>query len=269
MPARRTTGGERTKLRILTGDARLHFAAKQLQELRGLGVVDSQVRRLEHVLPECRFVLRASASFTQVRDKFDELEKALHRAQHVMGKVLRGDHLSSPAYSEVLDRLTRQHFTMKLDGDEPLERTLWRMAADSAMVHRARTDFEARAKHDGGQSRHRTASFYPVQRIHEALVSGWGESHVKGYVGNEPRPKGANAMPPFPHVPSVSASKPFRRIVGICYETITGMKECDPEAAIRNYTRKRASDAAQAKRAKAPSRSANKAKAGTAGYLSF
>ncbi len=99
------------------------------------------------------------------------------------------------------------------------------------------------------QTRHRDADPRIIRWIFEALTAGHGAEHY--ILGREAYPRHGDDWPavdthppPFNFKPSSSEGSPFREVVGICYEAMTGAPR-DPERAIKAFIRQRSRQVGQ------------------------
>jgi hypothetical protein len=176
-------------------------------------------------------MLSSAASLNEVRAEFQRLHEAFQSASTAAVAVLAANAQHTAARYELLNRLIAEQYETGSSLEELLSATQRQIAADLALIERAR------AKLPSEQRRRRTATLLPVQRIHKALVDGWGAAHYVAGAEQDgpPSPVPSSSTSSFPHVPSASPTSPFRQIVGICYEAITGDPEIDPERAIKAY----------------------------------
>lgn len=187
--------------------ASLRFDAEHLRRLAELQVTPEQVDELESVLPQCRAMLRDDPALHDVRDELLRLRKALVSAE---GELARFDSLAErlPAISEALTRVALRDRTGDALGRASTSLVPAIFAIEKALRHLP-----------SEQRRTNRALWGPVRLIAEALARSW------------------TSAKPFPHVPSEghSTKRPFRAVVGICYDAIGETKDSDPLRAIRGY----------------------------------
>ena len=206
-------------------ETNVRFTPEQRVSLKRLDVIDAQIAELEAVLPFARLVLRRSAPLQDVRDELQSLAKEMESAQKRMSRLLEA-HVSSLALHESWDRVWMASFEVNGDGDE-VERASNALTIAQDIVRRAQAELPNK------QRRSNAGTPWPVARIHEALVRGWGKAYVQVRTGDAPAK--AERIPPFPFKLSTDPNSSFRVIVGICYDAIRESQDNDPERAIRAY----------------------------------
>lgn len=214
------------------GDRPLAFSPEQRQALAALGVVPEQIEAVEDVLPECRAAMRTPAPMDDVRGELTKLSRAMDNAARTMSR-LEGAREYQPALLEAFERIQTESF--KLDsivdsaGYDLIERAIDALTFAQACVDRATAGLPT-------EQRRRESPWWPVLRIHQALVLGWELAYYPSRHGKAPSGAAASAQPPFPHVPSMGLKKkPFRRVVSICYDVMRGQYGSDPERQIRAF----------------------------------
>lgn len=100
------------------------------------------------------------------------------------------------------------------------------------------------------QTWHREADPRIIQWIYEDLVAGHGAEYCSLGVGDDWSATGPD-IPPFTIKPSSSPGGPFRKIVSVCYEAMTGDRDADPERAIKAFIKQRAEQIEQREKQRA------------------
>ena len=203
------------------------FSKTQLQELKTLNVLDTQIHYLRQRLVTIRAWRTKSATLTEVRAEFSVLRTGLEAALSASRAVLA----STPelkAISEVHLRLANARVKAGRD-DYPLQDLCAVLERELDLVRAAESTIGTTAR------RFRSAAMQPIAWIESDLEHGWAEAHTgiqlqQGYIN-------LTEMRPFRH--QASRSDPFARIAGICFEACAGVEgDADgfsPEASIKAY----------------------------------
>lgn len=213
-----------------TPRARAHFADRQIAELRRLAVTTEQIEELERVLPGCRTMLGPVPRMADVREELQSLQRALRSASDALARFDAAS-CELPALNEAYHRLLVASWNPNTDGDGYVAEKAIRVLEEVfGWANVAIAELRPRKNE---------APTWPIARIHEALVRGWGRTYYRVFHGTDERSTvdaAAPPPPPFPHVPSSGITSPFRQVVGICYEAVKA-PNTDPEQQIRRYVR--------------------------------
>jgi len=195
------------------------FTQDQRRRLRECGLIDAQIDEVEtFALPICLALLTRPPTMQEVRNELIVVSKALERAHEAMA-ALSSANLAAPGRFEASQRVLMAEYNLQGDGSV-FEKTLAQLVATQAVLNHAQAELPE------GPRRDPAASAMPVNRIDQALLSGF----VKWY-STEDAP-----MPHYMMKPSASPGSDFREIVGLCYEAM-GRQNSDPERAIRAYVK--------------------------------
>lgn len=211
------------------GNAPLVFSAWQRQQLAELQVVPEQIDELERVLPTCRAIRRNPAPMGEVRKDLIRLEKALRCASEELTRFEAAPD-SEPALCEAFTRVQHEAFELSDRGEAT---TAAQMALLPALEAVSRA-LNALPREQRGPR----APWWPVARIHGALVLGWGRAYYPIRQGEAYSVVSAIApAPPFPHLPSTGPTSLFRQVVGICYDLMDDDFMIDPERPIKAFVK--------------------------------
>ena len=204
------------------------FSKVQRQELKGLGVTNDQLVRLEAALRVIAYYSVPAPSLAEVREPLDELIDRARAAASSLESLLRApeqEAARAEAKGRFLQSVYALHpdrcfpdgqsvdFFARRDGrEQEAVRLLGKLREVEEVAAHARKQMPATASRS-------VAHWYPIAYIHEALRHGWVKSTLSR---REPIPA------------SASVTSPFRRIAGICYAAAKAPNH-DPERAIRAY----------------------------------
>lgn len=208
----------------------IRFTPDQRAELLSLGVPAETIERLEHrVLPLARRYLTQDQPRNVILNEFRNVERAMSSARNAIEGLLNevDQSASRVAARWYLAGGGRRYRQDGLRLDETSKSLATAIDIMKAAIDRV----------PPGPLRHKLADPYPVELIHKALLEA------------QDMDQGPSAMRFKPSASPPSKTRPFRRIVGICYDAIdlkslTGQtlatdsitnESCDPERAIKAY----------------------------------
>ncbi len=186
------------------------FSADQRLRLAHLGLIDTQIRELERILPLVRSILARPARVTDIRQVLQPLLSALKKADRILSRLLNAGDSLRDAERQALARL------IDFDDDNELGEAI-RKANDLILRAMPRA------------SKHKSATAIPVALIDRALLNGFIRKPLID------KKTGGPYCPAYTIKRSSSQGSPYREIIGICYEAATGQRDVDPERAIRAF----------------------------------
>ncbi len=213
------------------------FSPEQVSHLRKLGLFENQIKRVNEVLPLCRAVLSSAPPIAEVRDELASLIGALEAVGHRTAAMLTSAERSRAAI-EAEARVQVAAYDLSQSDPHGQVRASDDEIADALNAIRPVLSSARRAlvALPEFSRRHRKASPIPVQLINSALLLGWGSVYHPVRDSDAPL-EDFSLAPPYPFSPSVSQSKPFRAIVGVCYDAFSDSESMDPERAIKAFLR--------------------------------
>ena len=213
------------------------FSSRDRKRLEALGLVDMQIQELRFALIHIRKHIAKPATrngVAQILDDVDRLaDELLQKTQAVVLQI-------SPEHAQA-HMLIEDGFWKAM----PRARgpSSFQNIAPNVLALRNAAR-EGRRRLSIAPSRRKSASPQPVAAIRDALLRGWakkyGSNHAR-VVGKDregqrviAHPTGPQSKPyPPKFKPSGADGSAFRKVVGICYESVGG--NADPVAAIRNF----------------------------------
>jgi hypothetical protein len=205
---------------------KLKFSDAQQKQLAELLVVPEQIAQLERVLPLCRAMRSNAPPMDDVRNELLRIEKALRKAATELSRFAKASS-SVPALQEAFTRVQCEFFEMP-DHGEVIEKARLALASPLTAISRAQRELPT-------EQRRPSAPWWPIARIHDALVLGWGRAKYPVRHGQVTTVCATAPIPPFPHIPSTGPKNKFRLIVGICYDLMDDTHDSDPERPIKAF----------------------------------
>lgn len=196
------------------------FTDSQIAQLKKLDLCDEQIAELQDkVLRLGRSWLKPSPTLTEVREKINDISKASEKLAKLLNSITKLP--CRGANFEVRERITIEYWNagMTKDDDNPLPEFLEQVQRLQDMASNALSEMPT------AQRRNNSTSYKPIEWIDNALLRGFWKKYEN--LGNP--------IPGYDIRVSSSPNTQFRKVVGICYEAITGKDFVDPERAIKNY----------------------------------
>jgi len=207
------------------------FSESQMNELRGLGVVDGQLRELRKALLTVRSVILRRPANAEVR----EILGTTAKLSASLAKCLSGSPSRVNASITAASLIAQEYWcNPRVDHPGPTVAhhlvPLLEALADAAKVGIRALPIKP--------IRHKSADPRAVEEIANALVYGWPKAIAVEWTSlGEIRNPSARQLKidPFPKKfrPNWSPSSAFAKIVGICFAAVGGNE--DPERAIKGY----------------------------------
>lgn len=199
-------------------DAPPGFSAGQLADLAEQGLQPLVIEELQAMVVRFkRLGMRRALPKADVRDELLHVIKAVRKAREAIEALLNADPAIAPN-RHAARRLLAGGGHPKMQDGIVLNAAAVELAASAEVLD------EAMARLPSGAVRHRTASAFLVECVHEALQFGAIRSH------SDPQAQRFR--------PSTSPSSPFWKITSVCLDAIGPPAPTNPERAIKAYVRR-------------------------------